>query len=219
MATTTTTTHRYLITVTGEGGEFTSLRMSPEQVTFWNKRGGEALAQELSERWVMEGDECPPPPKFENYDIEQCVTGIEPSADLTIVVEDEKELFCFEASGSDSRLLNCAKIEKSIEAPANGAFYRTFERCSLRAEVQVTDPFDPSELELLAVHTPQGVVIETIRYCGEDLVSRVEVDQTTVCDALIVITQLGHKPNRVTTKHREEEMAAIQMYLLSQDNL
>jgi hypothetical protein len=171
-----TETHRYRITIKGEGGELSFIPMTREEVAYWRDRGNDALAEHLNGGW--EDDGTPAAFKLGNfYDIGESAAGVELGVGADFTVEDEAGKVCFEKTVSDADLGDLVRTERNVVAPPTGAFFRTYEKGALTYELELAEPFDPSMVRLQAVETPEGELINGMTYAGEETLSESDLDR------------------------------------------
>ena len=173
MTVTTTKPYRYQISVTGEGGEFTFIRMTPEQLIFWREKGADALAQHLNGGCEEDGT----PPEFNfgyYYDNEDSTSGIDLEEDPELVVQDKGGKICFKRclDGDDF-----FQVDRVIGYPEVGGFFRTFADGALTYELKSSEPFDPSRLRLHVTDFSTGFVLNGVGYAGDDLLQVTEQKQ------------------------------------------
>lgn len=161
----TTKTYQYEITITGDGGEYSYISMSPEQLAFWRGKGEDALAEHLVHGFGEDGT----PPEFElgfYNDIGDCASGIDVTEDVELVVRDENGQICYERILSGEDLDDILQIYRKISEPLMGAFFCTYEKAEQSCILQLSEPFDPSKLRLRATLTPQDELINGFFYDG-----------------------------------------------------
>ena len=165
----TETTHRYTVTITGEGGDFFFLEMTPKQAAFWSEKGHDALAEHLN----GVSDEDATPSEFalgSHEDAEDNASGIgfqDEEADLTVTDEDGEVV---EQVGIDEGDLGGFVVpRRTVATPATAAFVRTHERSEQTYELDLNTPFDFNLLRVGATETPKGALVNCIIYDGHEI--------------------------------------------------
>lgn len=164
----TETTHRYTVTIAGEGGDFFFLRLTPEQAAFWSEQGQDTLAEHLS---GVSDEDTPSEFTLGSYeDAEDNASGIgfeDEEADLTVTNADGEIV---EQVGIDEGDLGGFVVpRRTVAAPATGAFVRTHERSEQMYELELSAPFDFDLLRVGATQTPKGALVNCIIYDGAEI--------------------------------------------------
>lgn len=173
MTTTTTTTYRYEITISGKGGDFWFLPMTPDQVAYWKDKGNEALSEHLNGGCGEDGT----PAGFElgHYlDLEDQAGGFEEGE---LIVQNEDGETCFENDSSDIDWDHSMEIERVVDAPQAGGFFRTYEKMEWTFSLELPEQFDDRKLRMRATRTPNGYLINGLIYAGREIPPSMEVEK------------------------------------------
>lgn len=165
----TEATYRYTVTITGEGGDFFFMQMTPEQAAYWNEKGNDALWEHLS--GGSDGDGTPAEFALGSYeDADDNASGIgfeEEEADL--VVRDKDGEIVEEVGIDEGDFGGFVESRRAIVAPPSGAFIRTHEQNEQAYELELSVPFDFDLLRIGATETPKGALVNCIIYDGREI--------------------------------------------------
>jgi len=173
---TTTKTYQYEFTIAGRGGEYWFIPMTPEQKLFWEGKGNNALSEHLS--GGFEEDGTPPEFRLGYYDdVGHNAGGMELELNGQLIVRDEDGDRCFKRTFWDLQTDDRVVISRVADAPPTGAYFRTYEKSEWSYKLELSEPFNPSKLRLLATDTPDDELIWGASYAGEEVPMSMEADK------------------------------------------
>lgn len=173
MTTTTTEMHRYEIKISGKGGDFWFVPMTPEQSAYWSEKGNDALSEHLN--GGCDEDGVPPEFKLGHYlDVGDQAGGFE---DGELIVQNEDGETCFENDSSDVDWDSAMEIERVVDASQAGGFFRTYEKMEWTFSLELPEPFDDRKLRMRATRTPEGDLVNGLLYAGREIPMRTESDK------------------------------------------
>ena len=154
----------YTITITGEGGEFALIPMTPEQLAYWREKGSEALVKHLT--GGCEDDGTPTEFAFGyHYDNAGSTSGVHLEEGADLVVQDDAGEVCFEKHLDGDDFI---RVDRVILHPEVGAAFETYEKGCETYQLELSMPFDPSKLCLAVTDYSTAYVLNQVLYDGEE---------------------------------------------------